>query len=75
MFLKEFKDLRCKRAKLRGLPDQLNYAIPVDDYTIALKDGAFLSAFDCAGLDLNSASVEELDAHRTEGNRALARLD
>jgi type IV secretion system protein TrbE len=75
MFLKEFKDLRHKRAKLRGLPDQLNYAIPIDDYTIALKDGAFLSAFDCAGLDLNSASVEELDAHRTQGNRALARLD
>src|SRR5271156_2820089 len=75
MFLKEFKDLRRKRDKLRGLPDQLNYAIPIDDYTIALKDGAFLSAFDCSGLDLNSASVEELDAHRAQGNRALARLD
>ena len=75
MFLKEFKDLRRKRDKLRGLPDQLNYAIPIDDYTIALKDGAFLSAFDCSGLDLNSASIEELDAHRAQGNRALARLD
>ena len=75
MFLKEFKDLRRKRDKLRGLPDQLNYAIPIDDYTIALKDGAFLSAFECSGLDLNSASVEELDAHRAQGNRALARLD
>ena len=32
MFLKEFKDLRRKRDKLRGLPDQLNYAIPIDDY-------------------------------------------
>jgi type IV secretion system protein VirB4 len=71
----EFKDLRRKRDKLRGLPDQLNYAIPIDDYTIALKDGAFLSAFDCSGQDLNSASVEELDAHRALGNRALARLD
>jgi len=47
----------------------------MDDYTIAMKDGAFLSAFDCNGLDLNSASVEELDAHRAQGNRALARLD
>ena len=28
MFLKEFKDLRRKRDKLLGLPDQLNYAIP-----------------------------------------------
>ena len=42
---------------------------------IALKDGAFLSAFECTGLDLNSASAEELDAHRAQANRALARLD
>jgi type IV secretion/conjugal transfer VirB4 family ATPase len=75
MFLKEFKDLRRKRGRLLGLPDQLNYAIPIDDYTIAMKDGAFLSAFECSGLDLNSASVEELDAHRAQTNRALARLD
>ena len=75
MFLREFKDLRRKRERLLGLSDQLNYAIPIDDYTIALKDGAFLSAFECSGLDLNSASVEELDAHRAQANRALARLD
>ena len=75
MLLKEFKDLRRKRERLLGLPDQLNYAIPVDDHTIAMKDGAFLSAFECSGLDLNSASVEEIDAHRAQGNRALARLD
>jgi len=31
MFLKEFKDLRRKRDKLHGLPDQINYAIPIDD--------------------------------------------
>src|SRR5713226_8479113 len=75
MFLKEFKDLRRKREKLLGLPDQLNYAIPVDDETIAMKDGAFLSAYTCLGLDLNSASREELDAHRAQANRALLRLD
>jgi len=75
MLLKEFTDLRRKRSKLLGLPDQLNYAIPVNDHAIALKDGAFLSAFECAGLDLNSASAEELDAHRAQANRALARLD
>jgi hypothetical protein len=51
MFPREFTDLRRKRSKLLGLPDQLNYAIPVDDFTIALKDGAFLSTFECAGLD------------------------
>ena len=75
MLLKEFTDLRHKRSKLLGLPDQLNFAISVDDCTIALKDGAFLSTFECAGLDLNSASTEELDAHRAQANRALARLD
>jgi type IV secretion system protein VirB4 len=75
MFIKEFKDLRRKRDKLRGLPDQLNYAIPIDDHTIAMKDGAFLSAFSCSGLDLNSASHQELDAHRAQANRALLRLD
>jgi len=75
MFLKEFKDLRRKPDRLLGLPDQLNYAIPIDDYTIAMKDGAFLSCFECSGLDLNSASAEELDAHRAQANRALARLE
>jgi type IV secretion system protein TrbE len=75
MFVKEFRDLRRKRDKLLALPDQLNYAIPIDDFTIALKDGAFLSAFECSGLDLNSASAEELDAHRAQANRALTRLD
>jgi type IV secretion/conjugal transfer VirB4 family ATPase len=75
MFVKEFRDLRRKRSTLLGLPDHLNYAIPVNDRTIALKDGAFLSAFECSGPDLNSASTEELDAHRALANRALARLD
>ena len=49
MFLKEFKDLRRKREKLLGLPDQLNYAIPVDDHTVTMKDDAFLSAFTVFG--------------------------
>ena len=63
---KEFRELRQKRDRRLGLPDQLNYAIAVDDHTIALKDGAFLAAFECAGLDLNSASIEELDAHQQQ---------
>ncbi len=75
MILREFRDLRRKKDRRHGLPDQLNYAIPLDDHTIALKDGSFLSSFECAGPDLNSASVEELDAHRAQANRALARLD
>ena len=40
MFLKEFKDLRRKRSRLAGLPDQLNYAFPIDDFTIALTDAS-----------------------------------
>jgi len=75
MLFKEFKELRRRRDRLLGLPDLLNYAIAVNDHTIALKDGAFLSAFECSGLDLNSASAEELDAHRAQANRALLRLD
>jgi type IV secretion system protein VirB4 len=75
MLFKEFSDLRRWKDRRRGFPDQLNYAIPVDDRTIALKDGSFLASFECAGLDLNSAGAEELDAHRTQANRALARLD
>ena len=75
MLFKEFKDLRRKGERRRGLPDLLNYAIAVDDYTIALKDGAFLADFECSGLDLNSASAEEIDAHRAQANRALLRLD
>jgi type IV secretion system protein VirB4 len=75
LFFKEFKELRRKPSRLLSLPDQLNYAIPIDDHTIALKDGAFLSGFECSGLDLNSAGSDELDAHRAQANRALARLD
>jgi type IV secretion system protein VirB4 len=75
MWFREFKDLRKLKDRRRGLPDQLNYAIPVNDRIIALKDGSFLAGFECTGLDLNSASIEELDAHRMQANRALARLD
>lgn len=75
MFFKEFRDLRRKTDRRFALPDLLNYAIPIDRETIALKDGAFLTAFECSGLDLNSASTEELDAHRSQANRAFARLD
>jgi type IV secretion system protein VirB4 len=75
MLLREFKDLRQRRDRRRGLPDLLNYAFAVDDYTIAQKDGSYLATFECSGLDLNSASAEELDAHRAQANRALLRLD
>jgi type IV secretion/conjugal transfer VirB4 family ATPase len=75
MFLKEFKDLRRKADRRRGLPDLLNYAFAEDDDTIVTKDGARLVAFECHGADLNSASTAELDAHRDLANRAFARLD
>ncbi len=75
MFLKEFKDLRRKRERRPGCPTCSTTRFPIDDCTIAMKDGAFLAAFECAGPDLNSASVEELDAHRAQANRALARFD
>jgi type IV secretion system protein VirB4 len=75
MLFKEFRDLTRKPDLGRGLPDLLNYAFAEDDHTIVMKDGARLAAFECLGPDLNSASVEELDAHRALANRALIRLD
>ncbi len=75
MLFKEFRDLRRKPDLRRGLHDLFNFAYAEDPYTIMMKDGARLSAFACAGPDLNSASAEELDAHRALANRALIRLD
>src|SRR4029077_14350151 len=75
MFLKEFRDLRRKADRRRGLPDLLNFGFAQDDYTIVMKDEARLGAFECLAPDLNSASTEELDAHRALANRAFIRLD
>jgi hypothetical protein len=75
MFLKEFRDLRRKRDRRLGLPDLFNFGFPEDDFTIITKDEARLVAFERLGPDLNSASPEELDAHRALANRALIRLD
>ncbi len=75
MLLKEFRDLRRKRDRRLGLPDLFNFGFPEDDFTIVMKDEARLVGFQCLGPDLNSASLEELDAHRALANRALIRLD
>src|ERR1700722_4785320 len=72
---KEFRDLRRKADRRRGLPDLLNFGFAEDDYTIVMKDEARLVAFECLAPDLNSASPEELDAHRALANRAFIRLD
>src|SRR5260370_28175358 len=75
MGLRECRDLRGRPELRGGLHDLLNYAVAEDDHTIVMKDGARLAAFGCLGPDLNSASVEELDAHRALAHRALIRLD
>jgi len=75
MLFKEFRDLRRKADRRLGLPDLFNYAFAEDAQTIVMKDEARLAAFECLGPDLNSASPEELDAHRALANRALTRLD
>jgi type IV secretion system protein TrbE len=74
-FFKEFKDLRRKPDRRRSLPDLLNFAFTEDEHTIIMKDGARIRMFGCVGPDLNSASAEELDAHRGHANRALRPLD
>lgn len=73
--LKEFMELRRKPDRRLSLPDLLNFAFAEDEHTIVMKDEARLVAFECLAPDLNSASVEELDAHRALANRALLRLD
>ena len=73
-FFKEFKDLRRKPDRRRSLPDLLNFAFTEDEHTIIMKDGARIRMFGCVGPDLNSASAEELDAHRAHANRALRPL-
>jgi type IV secretion system protein VirB4 len=75
MLFKEFMDLRRKRDRRLGLPDMLNYAFAAGEHAIAMKDGALLAAFECAGADLNSAGAAELDAHHAQANRALLGLD
>ena len=74
-FFKEFHDLRRKLDRRRGLPDLLNYGFPEDEHTILMKDGVRLRMFEALGPDLNSASPEQLDAHRAHANRAFLRLD
>ena len=71
-----FKEYRLQRSKdrKRSLPDQLNFAFAEGD-TLIMKDGARMVMFACQGPDLNSASIEELDAQRALANRALLRLD
>ena len=66
-----FKEYRLQRSKdrKRSLPDQLNFAFAEGD-TLIMKDGARMVMFACQGPDLNSASIEELDAQRALANRA-----
>ena len=72
---REYKGLlKRKPDRRQGLPDQLNYAFVEDPATILMKDGARVVCFGCEGPDLNSASDEELDAHRLHANRGFARL-
>ena len=75
MFSRSSEIYGASADRRRGLPDLLNFAFAEDDYTIVMKDGARLVAFECHGPDLNSASPEELDAHRALANRAFMRLD
>ena len=49
MFFKEFRDLRRKADRRLGLPDLLNYGFAERRYTIVMKDGARLAAFECSG--------------------------
>ncbi len=72
---KEYKGLLTRKIDRRqSLADQLNFAFVEDPYTIVMKDGSRVVCFACEGPDLNSASPEQLDAHRVHANRGFTRL-
>ena len=74
-FFKEFHDLGASPTDGEGCRTCSISAFPEDEHTIVMKDGVRLRMFEALGPDLNSASPEQLDAHRAHANRAFLRLD
>lgn len=66
--LKEF------RSHIKGLPDLLNWAMPVDNGIILNKDGSFTTAFYFRGNDMSSSTDEELAAVSAHANAALIKF-
>lgn len=66
--------LREYRNRLKGFADLLTYAAMVDDHTVLLKTGAFLTAYYFRGQDLDSSTHEEMAAISAQVNAALIKL-
>lgn len=66
--------LKPFRSTAAGLPDLLQFAALVDEYTVVLKNGGLLRSFAYSGKDLESANAYERNAVAGAVNRVLKRL-
>ncbi|MDN4572048.1 hypothetical protein DBB29_12290 [Pandoraea cepalis] len=66
--------LREYRSKLKGFADLLGYAVIVDDRTILLKNGAFMTSYYFRGQDLQSSTHAEMAAISAQVNAGLIKL-
>lgn len=66
--------LRDFRQNIKGLSDLLTYAALIDEGIILQKDGSFLAAFEYTGMDIESATDEELEYLVLQVNNAIKNL-
>ncbi|MCA8270391.1 VirB4 family type IV secretion/conjugal transfer ATPase [Burkholderia vietnamiensis] len=66
--------LREYRNRLKGFADLLTYACMVDQHTILLKTGAFMTSFYFRGQDLQSSTHEEMAAIAAQVNAGLMKM-
>jgi type IV secretion system protein VirB4 len=68
-----YSTMREYRTRFRGLPDLLNYGVPVADGVFMGKDGSLMAGWIYSGEDMDSASDSERAGLAHTVNRALAR--
>jgi len=68
-----FSTLREYRTRFKGLPDLLNYGVPIKDGMWLGKDGSLHAAFYYTGEDMDSASEDEKASVARIVNAALSR--
>lgn len=64
-------NLKGYRSKAQGLPDLLPFAGLVDNGVMLNKDGSFMAAWECRGMDAASSTVWELDEVAERFNHAM----
>lgn len=66
--------LREFRNRLQGFADLLTYACMVDEHTVLLKTGAFMTSFYFRGEDLQSSTHDEMAAIAAQVNSGFIKL-